>query len=247
MIRRYPAVPLKIKYILEGRYVPNEGFTSFLVTNFGMPVSRTHVLGTVTNVYETDDKKYAFIVIDDGTGNIRSKSFQDITIFENIKVGDIVDLIGRIREYNDERYIAPELLTKLNDTNMISYRNVEIAKILKEWKNRMKFIKEKLKENFDLNEAIEKYKMSEEEIKLIVSFLENGNEEEKEEVEEVDIKVIKNEILKKLEELDDGEGVDYSKILESMDLPESTIENALNELLSEGSCYEPRAGKIKAL
>jgi len=64
---------------------------------------------------------------------------------------------------------------------------------------------------------------------------------------EVDMKVAKNLIVKSVEELDEGDGVEYTRIVEKVGLPEAISESAIDELLAEGSCYEPRAGRIKAL
>lgn len=245
MIKRYPAIPLKIKHIMNGTYKANEGFTSFLITEFGFPVSRTRIMGTIINIYETEDKKYGFIVIDDGTGTIRAKSFQDISIFKDLKINDIVDIIARVRNYNEETYLSPETITKIDNPNMLSYRNLEIVKFLKHSKKIIDEIKENINQ-INPEDFYDKYELTEEETKAIIDFIENKNENPEKE-QELDMNIIKKQILKKLEELDKGDGVDYNKILESLDIPDTAIENALNELLSEGSCYEPRAGKIKAL
>jgi len=248
MIRRYPSIPVKINYILEGSYIDNDGFGSMLVTKFGMPITRVHIIATVTNIYITDDKKYAFIVLDDGSGNIRSKVFQDVSVFEKIKVGQLVDFIGRIREYNDERYLVPEIVRVVEDPNMITLRVLEIANTLKIWIDKFKDLKTDIEKSSDISVITEKFRMSDDEVKAIINFI-NGNikSKEEEEIEEVDTATLKEELLKKIEEMDDGDGVDYSDILKAMDFPEQTIEKILDELLAEGSCYEPRAGKIKAL
>jgi hypothetical protein len=50
----------------------------------------------------------------------------------------------------------------------------------------------------------------------------------------------KPHILKLIESLDEGEGVEISRIFELSDLPEHVIERAIGELLAEGSIYEPQ-------
>jgi RPA family protein len=52
------------------------------------------------------------IKVDDGTGTIVARSFQRLI---DVSVGDVVLLVGRIREYGSERYIMPEIVNKRVD------------------------------------------------------------------------------------------------------------------------------------
>jgi len=52
-------------------------------------------------------------------------------------------------------------------------------------------------------------------------------------------------ILKLIESLDKGEGVEIGKIFELSNLPENEIEKAIDELLSSGELFEPKPGVLK--
>ncbi len=247
-IKRLVAYKVAIADIMAGEYKAQEGFNpSRVETSWGLSVSRVHIIATVVNHYKSEDSKYAFITLDDGTGVVRSKAFQQDTKFlEKIKKGDIVDVIGRIREYNDERYIVPEVVRVVDDYNMITLRKLEV----KVFKN--KFLKEnpattKQKEDSKKNEPEKKKK----DVKKAPEKQETKPEKKKDPVKEtkkpLDDKEIRERVVKTIEVLDDGEGVDYTDILKNVDLEDNLIEKAIDELLSEGSCYEPRAGKIKVL
>ncbi len=54
-------------------------------------------------------------------------------------------------------------------------------------------------------------------------------------------------VLNMIEKLDDGDGADYSAIIEELDLAEDEVESVINDLLSDGTCYEPKPGRIKKL
>ncbi|PTD93779.1 hypothetical protein C9439_06950 [archaeon SCG-AAA382B04] len=55
-------------------------------------------------------------------------------------------------------------------------------------------------------------------------------------------------VKKSMKELDKGQGVNYSEIIDKateMGYNEKEIEKAVNELMEEGKCYEPKLGKLK--
>ncbi|RLJ02870.1 MAG: hypothetical protein DRP11_02435 [Candidatus Aenigmatarchaeota archaeon] len=244
--KRLTAVKVPIKSIVTGRYFQQEGFESnYLITPQGQKVSRVRVMATVMTKFISDDGNYGFLVLDDGTETIRAKAFQNTKIFSDIDVGDIVDLFGKVRVYADEVYITPEIIRKINDPNWLILRNLEIIKELKRIKELKNALERFEKETADLEE-IKKLAKAEgldpEEIEVIY---ESKNVEP--ETKEEDRKALKEEIKGLIDSLDDGSGAKYSDIIEKSSLPESVIEDVINELLSEGTCYEPRPGRIKRL
>lgn len=60
----------------------------------------------------------------------------------------------------------------------------------------------------------------------------------------------KKAVKKAISELDRGKGVNYSRVIEKsseMGFEEQEIEEAVNELMEEGKCYEPKLGKLKLI
>lgn len=244
------AYKARIKDIIEGKYVSLGGFNpSYVLTSYGLRLSRVHVLATVINTYITEDKKYAFIVLDDGTGIVRSKAFQDTAPLANVKVGDIVDFVGKVREYNDERYIVPEVVSPVKDPNFESMRKLEIMLFMRRWQAKRKIVLEN--KNLPLDELkkemLEKHKIDENDVEGILEAEENVKSGGEVESAAVDTKSGREIVLKVIGELDKGDGVSYSSIIEKANLPENVTESAMNELLEEGSCYEPKPGIIKIL
>ena len=58
---------------------------------------------------------------------------------------------------------------------------------------------------------------------------------------------LERDIIDAVENLDEEDGADYSDIAEEVDAPEDQLEDTINSLLSEGTFYEPKPGKIKKL
>lgn len=247
--RRLTAHKAKISDIVSGKYVSLGGFNpSYVLTNYGLRLSRVRVLATVINSYLTEDKKYAFVVLDDGTGIIRSKAFQDTAPLSNIKVGDEVDFVGKVREYNDERYLVPELVVTVADPNLESLRKLEIMKFMKIWQEKRKKVLENRKMPLeDLKKEMERYKIGEEQVEGILEAEETVKEDGSTEAQATDTRTARALVLKVMSEIDKGEGVEYSMIIEKANLPENVTEGAITELLEEGSCYEPRPGVIRIL
>lgn len=78
-------------------------------------IARVNIVGTVVSKFLSQDGKFGSLTIDDGTDTIRVRAFEDLSQIENFEVGDIVRVIGRIRKYEDEIYIIPEIIRKVDE------------------------------------------------------------------------------------------------------------------------------------
>ncbi|MCK4555543.1 MAG: OB-fold nucleic acid binding domain-containing protein [Candidatus Aenigmarchaeota archaeon] len=205
-------------------------------------LSRVHVFGVVRETFASEDNKYAFITLDDTTGIIRCKAFGNTEIVTDIKAGQMVDVIGRIREYNDEMYIMPEIVRVQSDPNIETLRWVEILNVLKE-----KGIDEKATVPSGTSPAVDK-KTSAEKQKDSVSEQPVPKEkaQKKDEPKETPNDA-RAKILEIIRTENNGDGADYPSIVSISGFESGVVDTVLSELLSEGTCYEPRPGKIKVL
>jgi len=129
MQERLVAKKLDIKTLYTGQYVIQEGFNPNYIEIGGERISRVRILATVIDKFLSEDGNYGTITLDDGTDTIRAKAFQDLRIIEPIEKGDVVDVIGKIREYNEERYLQPEIIVKIEDPNFEVLRKLELRKM----------------------------------------------------------------------------------------------------------------------
>ncbi len=249
--KRLTAQKCRIKDIIHGKYTAqDDSFNPYILTEDGRKLSRVHILATALNTYVSDDKKYGFIVLDDSTGMIRIKAFQDTNQIRKVKKGDIIDIIGRIRQYNNETHIYPEIIKKMDDPNCETLRKIELVHMLSKQKSKSEIIiaeAKKHKDVEDLKKGLENKDIKSEDVENVISAQTVKEEKNEQDSKEVDTKAAKTIVMKSIEEQDTGDGVEYTKIIEKAGLPESVSETAIDELLEEGSCYEPRAGRIKAL
>lgn len=246
-MKRLTAKKASINELINGRFVRRSGFeSSYVLTNLGRRLSRVRVLGLIVDKFTSPDEKYATITIDDGTGTIRCKSFINIKIFDGFTNGDLVDIFGKVREYNEEIYMMPEIIRKV-DSNFETLRLLELEKIFSEQKRKIKKIQELQKQTSDTNELknIVQQFMSLEDAEGILEaqeMIESVVEEKTIESSEA-----KEKILKLIQNLDKGEGIDYQTIIKESGLTENVVDLAIQDLLESGICFEPKAGKIKKL
>lgn len=110
-----------------GNFNGNERF-SFLELG-DKKVMRVNIVGNIVDKYESgDDKKYLFLTLDDGSGQIKLKVFgDDSDKFKDVAQGQTVVVIGVLRYWNNEIYISPEIIREL-DSKYLLLRKLETEK-----------------------------------------------------------------------------------------------------------------------
>jgi RPA family protein len=122
-IERQTARIASIREISSGKYVKQEGWLpNYVITPKNEKISRVNLMGVVVTIPENSDSLF----IDDGSGKIEVRTFENKTIFKDITIGDIVLIIGRPREFNSEIYINCEIVKKINNKDWLEYRKKEI-------------------------------------------------------------------------------------------------------------------------
>jgi len=236
MISRQTARKVRIWDITNGEWVKREGFEPNVVkTPNNEEVSRTRILGTIVSKFVGEDGNYASLTIDDGTDTIRLKFFKVTGPAEKFDVGDIVDVIGKVREFDGEIYITPEIIRQV-DINYELLRRLELIYKLLGMKKAKELIEKNKTQNIKAlkEELMKKYGL---ESHWIDMFIEGGQGS--------DNARLKDEIMKVLSSQPDG--ILYSDLVTRIEANEADLENAVNELLKEGICYEPSPGKIKKI
>lgn len=122
--KRQIAYKVKISDLLNGNFTKEEFSAGYIKIN-GNNVSRVNIISTM--VYKSEEN-YTSSIIDDGTGRILLRSFENTSLFSKVDVGDPVLVIGRIREFNNEKYIIPEILKKISNAAWINTRKLELSK-----------------------------------------------------------------------------------------------------------------------
>jgi RPA family protein len=123
-IRRQTAYKCDIATLNKGTFVKKEGWESnYLITEYG-DFSRVNILAVVVGKEENS------IVLDDGTGQISGRLFDNTKQLDKINVGNVVLVIGRPREFNGKIYLTIEIVKNI-EPSWVAYRKKELSLIKK--------------------------------------------------------------------------------------------------------------------
>ena len=239
--KRLTAVKTNIGSISKGRFFAQEGFNpSYVLSPAGQRLSRVRVLATAVDKFVSGNGKFASLTLDDGTDTIRVKVFNALSMIEKIEKGNLIDVIARIKQYQEEVYLLPEIITKIDDPNMELLRQLEIQEQETEARKKKQLILEYKSQVADYSELVkfmkERFGIEQEEIEACLQQDDVPKTQE-----------TRTEIIKMIETLDAGEGCDYQELIQAAGVSENVLDVIVGELLEEGLVFEPRPGKIKKL
>ena len=222
-VKRQTAYICTINSLINGTYVRREGWEPNFISTSQGAVSRVQFAGVVIEKPSAND-----ILVDDGTGSITIRRFEDII---EADIGQPVLIVGRPREYGGEVYIVSEVLKILPSPNWIKYFSWLRGEV-------EKFIpsvpKKKTVESvkYPLNDSVTSNSLP---VEL--------SEPEKE--VESPLKNVAQNLINIIRELDPGDGAPTDEVLSKANI--DGAEKKLQFLIEEGEVFELRAGKIKVL
>jgi RPA family protein len=147
--KRHIAYKFRIGDLLIGKSITEEDRFSFLELG-GKKIVRINIIGNIVDKYQSEgEKKYSFLTLDDGSGQIKVKAFgDDVEKLENSSQGQTIIIIGVLRYFNNELYISPEIIKPM-DPRYLLVRKLELEKEKNEnfkptEKNQVMAIKDKI-------------------------------------------------------------------------------------------------------
>jgi len=259
---RLTAMRVPISDIMSGQFLkqPGEWGSSFVLTGLGLCVSRTSVIARVLQKFEGEAGNYGSLTLDDTTGTLRARFFDDtLVLMKDVSVGDLVDVIGKVREYNSERHIVAESVVVLDDDNWSLLRKAEIAQLHRDARRWKQLYERKRMEKSgdDLRMALLSSEVPEWYIDALMDS-ENSAAPVREEITEAE--VVEEEAAVKVPEGTDAGAKDkilaiirgsdtitYTDIIKQSGFESDVVDSVLEQLTDEGEIFEPRSGKFKKL
>ena len=200
----------------EGEWSPN-----YVLIN-EKKVSRVNIVANVIMRYKSEEGNYASLTIDDGSENIQVKAWrEDVSLFDNVGIGNQILLIAKIKEYNSQIYLVPEIIRVLDKKEWIEIRKRELISLYG-------------------NKTYKESKINQENVNAKLNL-------DEEVVYNEPIQNDRQIILNTIEKLDLEDGANISEIISLSKLDEEKANFIINELLKDGEIFEIRTGRLKIL
>ncbi len=242
------------EYVIEKEQEPN-----YLKIAQNLKIYRANIIAVVVGKEKIG--MITNLLLDDSSGKITARIFEESKSIKNVEVGDCIQLIGKIRIYNEEKYISPEIVKKI-DAQWLKVRSVELknsnkknSKIdektdskkrseinnnkesnEKEDINSTEKKKQKEKKNEDKNVKIKEQKSGE-------NNLDDNNNNNENLIE--DLSLPSEKIIKLIKEIDKGQGVFIEELIEKS--PLNDTEKVIQKMLENGDIFQNLPGKVKVL
>ena len=234
-IKRQIAYRLWISSLEEGKFIKTEGeWEPNYLDIKGIKVSRLNIIGTVVETFYNEEKLYASITLDDGTSTLRVKAWKDdSSLLKDLKKGDSVLVIGKLKEYQGEIYLTPEIVKIMNDHNWELLRKIELFKS----HGKPKIVE--VPENIEIrssNNTNYQVKPTNEEPKMVLEEINIGEKPAETE---------KQRIINILEKSEFGTKIEEISSLASLNIQET--ESIIKSLVKEGEIYQNKPGYYKAI
>lgn len=116
--QRDVAYKVRIQELLQGTFTEEEEKLQ-LVT----PTKKLHRVNLVAIIVQKEKVGSITVIgLDDGSGKITAKIFEEIKY--PLEVGDPVRVIGKVRRFNEEKYVSPEIIKKTSPS-WLKLRSIE--------------------------------------------------------------------------------------------------------------------------
>ncbi len=220
--QRHTAIKIWISNLLSGKYIqaPGEWETNY-VESGNLKISRVNIIAHIVDTFSKPDTSYATLILDDGSGKIAVKSWkEEAALLSSFNLGELVLVVGKIRDYNNSLYLVPEVITRLDNPLWAKHRTLELKKLYGEAQT---------------NFPQKIFSPQEEEALSVIE----------EKVTNDTPLVKKQKILDMIKKLDTNNGADQTLVIDTSGVSKDEAQKILSSLLSEGEIFEIHPGKLR--
>jgi RPA family protein len=122
-MKRNVAKKVLVNDILTSTYIKRPGWDpSGILTKYG-EISRINIVGIVVSLSKEDNPSF---LLDDGSGSVMVRFFEKNNKMENLKLGDLINVVGKPREWNSSKYIVPEIIRKIDNKKWYKIHQMEV-------------------------------------------------------------------------------------------------------------------------
>ncbi len=123
MQKRMTAIRVTIADVIHGNFI-KDSTGSYVISPYGIQIRRAAFVGFTIRTYSKPGE-FASITLDDGTETIQAKAWgrerHKVDLLSEVAANKLVLLIGRVKQYNNEVYVDPEIIREVTDPNFMTY------------------------------------------------------------------------------------------------------------------------------
>ena len=198
------------------------------------------MVGSVIMKNVADDRSFASIAVDDSSGQIPLRCWgSDVELLESVNQGEIIQVVGRVAEYNGLIYLRPEVVRNVKSSDdEVLHRAI----LLKMWgvpsiaKDEWNGASTPVAAGVPEEPQVSKPEVVEEKVV----------EESVKEDSPSDPSPRKS-ILSVIEKLDGPEGANIEDVVKESGLSSDDVQGILDDLLKNGEVFMLRPGRVKVL
>lgn len=242
--------------ILNGKYEKQEDWNPNYIQFNNIKIYRVNMIGIIVDKNEVP---YPSLILDDGFGTIRVRSFESTDLFDDFNIGDIVLIIGKPREFAEEKYILCENIKKLENQKWLEYRkklfNIKFKRELEEIKSKGQNKNSNKEEIIDFNKRANEeseegmlYSGEKEPEEIKMNFDEEISDDEEDEEKNGTKEAKKHPttiIIETIKKLDKGDGASIEDLERNTNIKD--IDEIIKRLIREGEIYKCSPDRVKLL
>ncbi|TXT56600.1 MAG: hypothetical protein BAJATHORv1_20190 [Candidatus Thorarchaeota archaeon] len=123
MKERMTAIRTSMADVVNGTYGDDGG--PRVISPQGIELRRVLLVGHVIDQF-LGKENYSVLTLDDGTATVRIKAWgSEASLLESVRPGTLVIAMGKVREYEGEIYVTPEILREVQDPNYMTLHLME--------------------------------------------------------------------------------------------------------------------------
>ena len=120
-IRRQTAYKCSVEQLSKSKYVQQQGLQPNYLAFCGLKVARINLIAVLVS------KEGNSLTVDDGSGQVQIMLFEGRLKNLGLNLGDLLLVIAKPREYNDKRFLVPEIIKVLNNHKWLDFRKKELS------------------------------------------------------------------------------------------------------------------------
>lgn len=122
-IKRQTAYKCSVEQVINAKYVQQQGLNPNYLNVNKVKVARVNLIAVLVS------KEGNSLTVDDGTGQLQIMLFEERLKKNTPSLGSLILIIGKPREYENKRFLVPEILKTLNNNKWMDYRKKELENL----------------------------------------------------------------------------------------------------------------------